>query len=122
MLHLFFFFHFIMHNWDYMKINKRLIYIIFTIVVFVLSLMEWSYNVSFWQDPSQGRPYNFPAVSYYLLHVWFYLTGLVILLKAYRNFKRKKLIWVFFLLLGLVWLLSTHYIVFIMMIVISPTV
>jgi hypothetical protein len=103
--------------------NKKplIIYIIFTAIVLALAQIELTYNHSFW-DTSSSRTYNFPSISYYLLNVWFYLTGLIILLKAFRNFKIKNWTWIFFLLAGLGWLFSTRYIVFFLMLIISPTV
>jgi hypothetical protein len=108
-----------------MKINKQLImliYFIFTVVVVVLCGMEISYSGSFYSVPLAGRTYDFPPINYYLLNIWFYLTGLLILLMAYRYFKRKNWVWIFFLLFGLVWLFLTRYIIFFLGLIISPTV
>ncbi|MDR1839553.1 MAG: hypothetical protein LBQ93_08255, partial [Treponema sp.] len=70
-----------------MKINKPLIlliYFIFTVVVVVLCKMQTDYSRYFYSVPLAGRTYDFPPINGYLLSIWFYLTGLLILLMAYR--------------------------------------
>ena len=108
-----------------MKIIKRpitLIYFIFTVVVVVLCKMENSYHFDFYSVYHTGRTYDFPQINYYLLNIWFYLTGLLILIRAYHNFKRKNWSWILFLLIGLVWLFFARYIVFFLRIIITPPV
>ena len=99
-----------------------IIYVLFTIAVFVLGNIEMVYNHSFLDDYYIGKEYNLPYSSYPLLTIWFYLTGLIFLFQAYHWFKKKNKIWIFFLVMGLFLLFATRYIVFFLMLIISPTV
>jgi hypothetical protein len=99
-----------------MKLLKRL-FLLFTLFVLVLYIIHLIIRDFYWPIPQ-----NFSWFCYYIYQIYFFVLGIAIIIKSIVLFMNKDIfLGIFFLMLGILFLIFRQYIVGYMLMIVYGT-